>query len=144
MFAGTALGHSEHRSQTVLVREQRWGRWASSPPARLLVASLPWIVVMVDEFANWKNSNIVTIAWPVSSEVMGDTSSLGVHVAGLWLHNDYHVHHLSFIATTCQYCRIYIYMLKLLLGQWIQRDPTSHRDSSSQLFIMNCRDLTGS
>ena len=111
------------------MREQRWRRWSSSPPARLLVASQPWIVVMVDEFANWKNSNIVTIAWPVSSEVMGDTSSLGVHVAGPWLHNDYHVHPLSFIATTCQYCRIY--MLKLLLGQWIQPDPTSHRDSSS-------------
>jgi hypothetical protein len=40
---------------------------------------------MINEFANWKDSNIVTTAWPVSSEVMGDTGSLGVHVAVLWL-----------------------------------------------------------
>ena len=47
-------------------------------------------------------------------------------------HNEYHVHHLSFIATTCQYCRL---NTDTSLGsdssKWIQPDPTSYRGSST-------------
>jgi hypothetical protein len=73
---------------------------------------------MVNEFENWKDSDIVTIAWPVSSEVMGDTGSLGVHVAKLWLQVRHTTNIMSIIyhsslplvnTTAC--------ILKLLLGQ---------------------------
>jgi hypothetical protein len=73
---------------------------------------------MVDEFANWKDSNIVTIAWPVSIEVMGDTGSLGVLVAVLWLQVRHITNIMSVIYRSSQpLVNTAACMLKLLLGQ---------------------------
>ncbi len=73
---------------------------------------------MVNEFANWKNSNIVTIAWPVSREVMGDTDSLGVHVAVLWLQIRHTTNIMSIIyRSSLPLVNTAACVLKLLLGQ---------------------------
>ena len=85
---------------------------------------------MVDEFANWKNSDIVTIAWPVSREVMGDTGSLGVHVAVLWLQVRHTTKIMSIIYRSLQpLVNTAACILKLLLGQ----DLTSESNLTQHL-----------
>ena len=80
---------------------------------------------MVDECANWKNSNIVTIAWPVSSEVMGDTGSLGVHVAVLWFQVRHTTNIMSIIyRSSPPLANTAACTLKLLLGQVLTSGST--------------------
>jgi UDP-N-acetylmuramyl pentapeptide phosphotransferase/UDP-N-acetylglucosamine-1-phosphate transferase len=91
---------------------------------------------MVDEFANWKNSNIVTMAWPVSSEVMGDTGSLGVHAAAFWLQVRHTTNIMSIIhRSSLPLVNTVACILKLLLGQVLTSGSNltqhPHQDSST-------------